>query len=173
VSAKAYADGEKVDVLDAQGFCVTSDLGYLLDDELVILGRQDEVFIIHGENKFPYDIESIIRWESSQQVSKVACFGVDKRIVVVLENRSDTRLDATEADRLRRHVTAATGLQVDELIEAGRGAIPVTTSGKIKREAVVEAYQADTLPRLATHTWAAGPPSAPSVTPRTPAELCE
>lgn len=53
VAAKAYVGGKKLDALDEEGFCDTHDLGFLVDDEIVILGRQDEVFIVHGENRFP------------------------------------------------------------------------------------------------------------------------
>lgn len=139
-------------------------MGFLVDDEIVILGRQDEVFIVHGENRFPYDIEFIIRGESEQHRTKVACFGVNERVVVVLESPLDSIIDKAEADRLRCQVVAATGLQLDELITVRRGAIPTTTSGKLKRRAVAQAYRDGTLPRLATHAWTADPDSAPKTT---------
>ncbi|CKS11485.1 fatty-acid-CoA ligase [Mycobacterium tuberculosis] len=124
VAAKAYVGGKKLDALDEEGFCDTHDLGFLVDDEIVILGRQDEVFIVHGENRFPYDIEFIIRGESEQHRTKVACFGVNERVVVVLESPLDSIIDKAEADRLRCQVVAATGLQLDELITVRRGAFP-------------------------------------------------
>lgn len=127
-------------------------------------GWQDEVFIVHGENRFPYDIEFIIRGESEQHRTKVACFGVNERVVVVLESPLDSIIDKAEADRLRCQVVAATGLQLDELITVRRGAIPTTTSGKLKRRAVAQAYRDGTLPRLATHAWTADPDSAPKTT---------
>lgn len=164
VAAKAYVGGTKLDALDEEGFCDTHDLGFLVDDEIVILGRQDEVFIVHGENRFPYDIEFIIRGESEQHRTKVACFGVNERVVVVLESPLDSIIDKAEADRLRCQVVAATGLQLDELITVRRGAIPTTTSGKLKRRAVAQAYRDGTLPRLATHAWTADPDSAPKTT---------
>lgn len=164
VAAKAYVGGKKLDALDEEGFCDTHDLGFLVDDEIVILGRQDEVFIVHGENRFPYDIEFIIRGESEQHRTKVACFGVNERVVVVLESPLDSIIDKAEADRLRCQVVAATGLQLDELITVRRGAIPTTTSGKLKRRAVAQAYRDGTLPRLATHAWTADPDSAPKTT---------
>ncbi|CAM4404862.1 Long-chain-fatty-acid--AMP ligase FadD29 [Mycobacterium basiliense] len=157
VAAKAYTDGEKLDALDEEGFCDTHDIGFLVDDELVILGRQDEVFIVYGENRFPYDIEFVVRHESGQDRTKVACFGHQDRVLVVLESQSDSPTDAAEAERLRRQVITATGLQLDELITVQRGTIPTTTSGKIKRSAVAAAYRAGTLPRLDTHRWTAGP----------------
>lgn len=162
VSAKTYVDGKKVDALDAEGFLDTHDLGYLVDEELVILGRQDEVFIVYGENRFPYDIEFIIRQESQHQGTKVACFGVNNRAVVVIENRSNTPIEETEADRLRLQIVAATGVQLNELIFVRRGAISTTTSGKIKRKAVSQAYQSGALPFLATYSWSAAPRMAHS-----------
>lgn len=159
-----YVGGKKLDALDEEGFCDTHDLGFLVDDEIVILGRQDEVFIVHGENRFPYDIEFIIRGESEQHRTKVACFGVNERVVVVLESPLHSIIDKAEADRLRCQVVAATGLQLDELITVRRGAIPTTTSGKLKRRAVAQAYRDGTLPRLATHAWTADPDSAPKTT---------
>ncbi|QUR68306.1 AMP-binding protein [Mycobacterium spongiae] len=153
VAAKAYVDGNKVDALDDEGFLDTHDLGFLEHDELVILGRQDEVFIIYGENRFPYDIECIVRRESKQHRIKVACFGIGERVVVVLESKSDIPLDETEAERLRLQVIAATGLQLAEIIVVQRGSIPTTTSGKIKRKAVAQAYQTGTLAPECTYNW--------------------
>lgn len=128
VAAKAYVGGKKLDALDEEGFCDTHDLGFLVDDEIVILGRQDEVFIVHGENRFPYDIEFIIRGESEQHRTKVACFGVNERVVVVLESPLDSIIDKAEADRLRCQVVAATGLQLDELFGAARFPPPPAAS---------------------------------------------
>lgn len=91
-------------------------------------------------------------------------FGVNERVVVVLESPLDSIIDKAEADRLRCQVVAATGLQLDELITVRRGAIPTTTSGKLKRRAVAQAYRDGTLPRLATHAWTADPDSAPKTT---------
>ncbi|MFB8277398.1 AMP-binding protein [Nocardia colli] len=155
VSANAYIDGKKVKVLDEDGFCDTKDIGYLVGDELVILGRQDEMFIMHGANKFPYDIESIVRAESGQERLKVACFGAADRVIVVLEPRQGAPIEPAVAEELRRRISATTGLAVDELITVPRGTIPVTTSGKIKRKVVAEAYRSGALPRLATQTWGA------------------
>lgn len=130
----------------------------------VITGAQRDRAWARRENRFPYDIEFIIRGESEQHRTKVACFGVNERVVVVLESPLDSIIDKAEADRLRCQVVAATGLQLDELITVRRGAIPTTTSGKLKRRAVAQAYRDGTLPRLATHAWTADPDSAPKTT---------
>lgn len=55
-------------------------------------------------------------------------------------------------------------IQRPTLITVRRGAIPTTTSGKLKRRAVAQAYRDGTLPRLATHAWTADPDSAPKTT---------
>lgn len=81
-----------------------------------------------------------------------------------MESPLDSIIDKAEADRLRCQVVAATGLQLDELITVRRGAIPTTTSGKLKRRAVAQAYRDGTLPRLATHAWTADLDSAPKTT---------
>ncbi|MFJ7204976.1 AMP-binding protein [Streptomyces sp. NPDC098789] len=153
MSASSYIDGTRVDALEKDGFYDTRDVGYLVEDEVVILGRQDEVIILHGENRFPYDIESVVRAESRQGRSRVACFGHLGRIVVVREGRGSTPADEAEDDGLRQRITKATGLPIDELVTVPHGAVPVTTSGKIKRAAIAEAYRAGTLPTLTTRTW--------------------
>nr|WP_301336677.1 hypothetical protein [Mycobacterium asiaticum] len=109
--------------------------------------------MLHGENRFPYDIEFLIRRESQQNRTKVACFGHNNRVVVVLETQAEIPIDEAAADRLRQQVITSTGLPLDKIITVQRGASPTTTSGKIKRRAIAQSYRDGTLTWLAARTW--------------------
>ena len=45
------------EVIDADGFLDTGDMGYLLDGEIVITGRAKDLILHNGRNIWPQDIE--------------------------------------------------------------------------------------------------------------------
>ena len=55
-----WRDGDIVPLTNAEGWLQTKDKGQWLDDELVIRGRLDNMFISGGENIQPEEIEKVI-----------------------------------------------------------------------------------------------------------------
>ena len=152
VSRYAYVGNAKIDRLDSEGFYATGDIGFFHGDELVILGRADEMFIINGVNYFPYDIEMIVRGLPGVAKRRVACFGVREdhqssaspsRVVVLYESQQLPRETVLKNEELiRAAVLGKAGVQVETIIAVRNGTIPVTTSGKIQRRKAKTLYVA-------------------------------
>ncbi|MGY4648851.1 AMP-binding protein [Mycobacterium sp. URHB0021] len=126
----------------------TGDVGFISEGELFIAGRIKDLLIVRGLNHYPDDIEATI-----QEISggRVAAISVEEdrteQLVAIVEVKA--RADSDEAVEklldLKRDVTSAIsqshGLSAADLVLVPRGAIPITTSGKIRRAACVERYR--------------------------------
>jgi acyl-CoA synthetase (AMP-forming)/AMP-acid ligase II len=123
----------------------TGDLGFLSDGELFIVGRLKDLLIVRGRNHYPDDIEATV---SAISGGRSAAIAVDhdgtEQLVVVAEAKTDRDIvgDVTAA------VANAHGLALTELVLVKRGSLPITTSGKIRRQKCVEQYLDASLARL-------------------------
>lgn len=148
VSRRARIGADRVTRVEAGGFHDTGDIGLFAGDELVVLGRSDEMFVVNGANHFPYPIEDIVRGMPELECRRAACFGLPgpahrgrPRVVVVFEGEGDGpdgRERAREA--IRREILSRFGVRVDEVLAVKRRTIPVTTSGNIQRRRAMELY---------------------------------
>ncbi|MGY4708734.1 AMP-binding protein [Mycolicibacterium sp. CBM1] len=134
----------------------TGDLGFVSDNELFVMGRIKDLLIVYGRNHSPDDIEATVQEISRGRVAAISV--PDDRtehLVVIVELK--TRNESTEEtmtllDETKREVTSAIstahGLKVADLVLVGPGAIPITTSGKIRRASCVEMYRHNQFSRL-------------------------
>ncbi|WP_445362260.1 amino acid adenylation domain-containing protein [Microbulbifer sp. ANSA003] len=136
----------------------TGDLGFMLGDELVVTGRRKEMLIICGRNYYPQDIEETVRQASELcQQDATASFAVDgagqEQLVVVQEvKRSALRgLNSEELSaKIRKAVALEHQLEVTEVVLIKPASILKTTSGKIRRLALKQAYLANELKRVSS-----------------------
>ncbi|MBS9532292.1 AMP-binding protein [Mycobacterium sp. M1] len=134
----------------------TGDLGVLSGGELYIVGRIKDLLIVDGRNHYPDDIEATIQEITGGRVAAISIPNSNsEQLVTIAEFKIKGGSDEEVRDRLhevRRKVTAALskahGLQVNDLVLVPQGAIPITTSGKIRRSSCVEVYQRDGFDRL-------------------------
>ncbi|WP_396892496.1 AMP-binding protein [[Mycobacterium] wendilense] len=134
----------------------TGDLGFLHDGELFIVGRIKDVLIIRGRNYYPEDIEATVQAISAGRVAAISVpvDGTEELVAVVELKKPPTLDDETRARlaAIRGEVTAAVanahGLSVADLVLVPAGAIPTTTSGKIRRAACIEQYRRREFDRL-------------------------
>ncbi len=147
------------EVMDADGWLDSGDLGYLIDGELYVTGRLKDCIIKGGRNIIPQDVE-MAAWEA-QGVRKgcVAAFGsVDaesgtERLVVVAETRATARAAlAGIRDGIAEAVTNSLGIPPDDIVLVGPGSVPKTSSGKIQRRETCRRYEAGV---VASHAAAA------------------
>jgi acyl-CoA synthetase (AMP-forming)/AMP-acid ligase II len=128
------------------GWLVTGDLGYLADGELFITGRRKEIIIKGGRNYAPAAIEEIASNVPGVRAGCVAAIGVrsEERQTEMLCVVAETKLEPSEhealAERLREALKAH-GIAVDHVRLTPPGSMPKTTSGKICRGAVADAYK--------------------------------
>lgn len=134
----------------------TGDLGVVSGGELYIVGRIKDLLIVDGRNHYPDDIEATIQEITGGRVAAVSIPNSrSEQLVTIAEFKNKGATDEEVLNRLqevRRKVTAALskahGLAIGDLVLVPQGAIPITTSGKIRRSSCVEIYQRDGFERL-------------------------
>lgn len=129
----------------------TGDLGFFMDGELVICGRLKDLILVRGRNVYPEDVEETIRAAHAQirpgGVAAFACTGeadTGEHLGVLVEAKD--RLDAVAAEAVAGAVRAAVArdhaLDVPLVIIARAGAVPKTSSGKVRRGEAAARYAA-------------------------------
>jgi acyl-CoA synthetase (AMP-forming)/AMP-acid ligase II len=132
--------------IDADGWVDTGDLGVVHEAGLFIVGRAKEIIFVNGQNYYPYDLENIATRAPGLDLNKVVAAGVSKpgsqeeELVVFVLHRSDMAEFLPIANAVSRLINEHTGLEVAQVIPTKR--IPKTTSGKVQRHLLEEAYVA-------------------------------
>ncbi|ETT55845.1 aminotransferase class III-fold pyridoxal phosphate-dependent enzyme [Paenibacillus sp. FSL H7-689] len=125
------------------GWLRTGDIGFIKDGNLVVIGRSKDVIIINGQNYYPHDIERVSEEIDGIDLNKIVACGVkednvEKIVLFVLFKESLANFIPL-AKRLRSHLTLKGGWDIWDVIPVRK--IPKTTSGKIQRYKLSEAYQ--------------------------------
>lgn len=125
-------------VLDDEGWLATGDIGYLAGGHLFILGREKEIIIIRGCNYFPHEIEEVL--EGHPDVRRGACAAVGvhdekqgSETLVVLVEMQPTKATARVQAELQTLLVQQVGFAAHALVLVRPGALPRTTSGKMRR----------------------------------------
>ncbi len=150
---------------DAGGWLRTGDLGYLAGGELFVCGRSKELVIVGGRNYFPQDLEEPAATVPGVRPGHLVAFGAcapagdrEQVVLVVEATARDAAARDAVARAVARAVTGATGLPVDEVHVVRAGALPKTSSGKLRRAEVRALHAEGRLVELD----AASPPAAPA-----------
>jgi acyl-CoA synthetase (AMP-forming)/AMP-acid ligase II/aryl carrier-like protein len=140
-----FADPEATaQARDAEGWLDTGDLGVIHEGELYITGRSKEVIFVNGQNYYPYDLENIAQRAPGLDLNKVVTAGIAKpgtqgeELVVFVLHRSGLEEFLPTVAAVNRLINEHTGIEVAEVIPVKR--IPKTTSGKVQRHLLVQAY---------------------------------
>lgn len=136
-------------------FLRTGDLGFLKEGELYITGRLKDLIIVNGRNIYPQDVERVAeRSHAGLRPNCGAAFAVDlegrERLIVVQEfRRSYAAGDLEGAARaIRSAVSDSLEIAVQTVVLLQSGALPKTTSGKVRRNACRTAFLNGSLPEL-------------------------
>jgi fatty-acyl-CoA synthase len=129
----------------ADGWLDTGDLGYWLDDQIVVTGRSKDLILWHGRNIWPQDIEWAAQAAAPHRCGRACAFSIggagdEKQIMLLLECR--TR-DADLLDEIFKAVTAAIRLEVGVPVRlqlVPKSTMIVTSSGKLSRARVKEKF---------------------------------
>ena len=138
-----------------EGWLRTGDLGVMSDDELFIVGRIKDLLIVDGRNHYPDDIEATIQEITGGRVAAISLpDDSTEHLVTIIELKDGAARDDRE-DRLldvKRRVTTAISqshsLRVADIVLVPQGAIPITTSGKVRRSACLDRYRLNSFVRL-------------------------
>jgi acyl-CoA synthetase (AMP-forming)/AMP-acid ligase II len=120
----------------AAGFLRTGDLGFLLDGEIAVTGRLNDVINLRGRNIYPSDLESAVaQLVSSHGEAAAAAFTTTDDVVTVVVEKPPKGGLLVSVEEVRARVARDFSLSRFTVIPVSRGAIPKTTSGKVRRRA--------------------------------------
>ena len=131
------------------GWLHTGDLGAVQGGALYVTGREKDLVIKNGRKFHPYDIERVVAAAVDSPPGGVAAFSVPNEatgtedLVVLAELR---RLSEDgEAERLiRGRLIEELGVRPERVRLLGPGALPRTTSGKLRRRACAQWFGGET-----------------------------
>jgi len=145
VTERIYGDPTATaELFTEDGWLRTGDCGVVVDGSLVITGRQKDIIIVNGQNYYPHDIEEIVAQLPELDLNKVAVAGATPKggqteeLVAFILFRQGADDFRPLVDQVRDIVGDHAGLDVDTVIPVAR--IPKTTSGKVQRAKLLEAY---------------------------------
>ena len=152
-------------------FLRTGDLGALHDGELFIAGRLKDLLIVRGFKHYPQDVElTAERQHAAIRPGCSAAFAIDGEggeavaLAVEVDRRHAPQLDdAAECDaflaeliqRVREAVVDHHGIVLSAVSVLRHGAMPKTSSGKLRRRACRDAFCDGSLDEVAR--WVADP----------------
>jgi acyl-CoA synthetase (AMP-forming)/AMP-acid ligase II/acyl carrier protein len=160
VTERIYGDEAATAALFTEdGWLRTGDCGVIVDDQLVITGRQKDIIIVNGQNYYPHDIEEMVAQIDGLDLGKVVVAGATptrgqtEELLVFVLYRQDLESFAALADQVMIVIGEHAGLEVDHVLPVPK--IPKTTSGKVQRVHLLNAYldgeYDDVIAQLAPH----------------------
>ena len=140
-------------VLSADGWLNTGDVGYRIGPRLVITGREKDIIIINGRNIWPQDLEYLAEQQPEVRTGDALAFsapapnGSEVPVLVVQCRLRDPARRADLIRRLERLVSEELGIHCQvQLVPAHF--LPRTSSGKLSRSKARQNY-IDQLPQSA------------------------
>jgi fatty-acyl-CoA synthase len=134
-------------VLSKDGWLQTGDIGYRIDDHVVITSRSKDVIIIKGRNIWPYDLEVLAQQVGGVKLGGVAAFsvssdGTEEQAVLVVETKEKNGASREYiVEEISSSIHAHFGINV--VIDlTPRGTLPRTSSGKLSRSQSKQDYLA-------------------------------
>lgn len=126
------------------GWLLTGDLGFLKDGEVYPTARKKDLIIISGRNYHPHDVEWCAGEDSQVRGGGVIAFAVTGALgdaaVLVVEARP--QVDTAELRRrIAVRVRGRLGLVLKDIVIVGRGDLPKTSSGKLRRAETRARYE--------------------------------
>jgi len=151
-----FREPAKTAALFDGGWLETGDLGYVAAGELYVTGRTKDIIIRGGRHLHPTEIEEAVGNLTGVARGGVAAFGMHdphtgtERLVVLVE----TAVRGDDRDGLRALVASTTiGLldaPPEEIVFIPPHTLPKTASGKLRRSAARDLYEAGQLERRRT-----------------------
>ncbi len=145
VTERIYGDADATaELFTTDGWLRTGDCGVLVDEQLVITGRSKDIIIVNGQNYYPHDIEEIAARVEGLDLGKVVVAGtktqdsLTEELLVFVLYRQDLDAFGAIAKTVSDVIGEHSGLEIDHVIPVPN--IPKTTSGKVQRVKLLNAY---------------------------------
>ncbi len=136
--------GDEGSVFLEGGWVDTGDLGFISRQGLFITGRYKEILFVHGQNYYPHDIEDALCGVEGLDLGRTAVAGVScgqtglEEVLVFVLHKGTLQEFIPLRARVKATVNEGFGIEVQQVIPVGK--IPKTTSGKVQRSALANAY---------------------------------
>jgi 1-acyl-sn-glycerol-3-phosphate acyltransferase len=138
----------------------SGDRAYMADGEVYLIGRVKDIIIRAGRHIYPHEIEETVGRIPDIRRAGVAVFGVTDRVssterVVILAETVERDLAARTNlhTRVQQVVSDVAGIPPDEVVLVPPHTVPKTSSGKIRRSAAKELYEAGSTGRPQRAFW--------------------
>ncbi|SMP53620.1 Acyl-CoA synthetase (AMP-forming)/AMP-acid ligase II [Neorhodopirellula lusitana] len=122
-------------------FLRTGDLGFVHDGQLYVTGRCKDVIILRGRNHYPQDIEATVasvldeNYFQSVALAMPGPHGDTLALVIEVIRHMDAEAMPEAVRHIRRQLIEEHEVDARQVILTRPGAIPLTTSGKVQRQA--------------------------------------
>ncbi|WP_337287530.1 fatty acyl-AMP ligase [Candidatus Methylomirabilis sp.] len=137
--------GKTRKVLSQDGWLDTGDIGYLVEGNIVIIGRKKDVIIIHGRNIWPQDLEHLAEELPEIRIGDACAFSIEvpnrtELAVMVVQYRELNAVKRTECiHRLQGLIREQ--FAIDCFVElVPPRTLPRTSSGKLSRSKTREEF---------------------------------
>ncbi|MEE8366218.1 MAG: AMP-binding protein [Gammaproteobacteria bacterium] len=138
----------------------SGDLAYIAEGDVYLTGRVKDIIIRGGRNIYPHELEETVGDIPGIRKGCVAVFGSPdpasgtERLIVVAETREG---EAAALEALQTQILGVTtdilGMPPDEVVLAPPHAVLKTSSGKIRRTAVRELFEAGRIGERTRAVW--------------------
>jgi len=148
---KGYLNDNKTtkDTFDARinqegkgGYLRTGDLGFMLDSQLYIVGREKDLAIINGKNYYFSDIELSLKDVFEEQIltNVVFSYDVDDIEKIILIQEVNDALNESDFQNIKLKAISVLSekhqLEVHQILIVNKGVIPITGSKKVRRKTI-------------------------------------
>lgn len=139
----SYSDGQAA--LDDEGFLHTSDIGFVQDNNVFVIGRSDDVFLAAGKKIYPYDVEDAVGKVDGVRAGRCACLRSDSgELVIIAETSGQGILESaikTKISReIKRRVNDRIGRNPGQIHLVEANTLPLTSSGKLRRPLLLRQF---------------------------------
>lgn len=131
------------------GWYRTRDLGRLIDGELYVVGRTDDLVIINGKNVVAHEVEDQLGALDGLAAGRILVAGDfddavgTSQLIVLAERDADDVSDEAALISIRDLVFASTGVAPAVIRLLPRGYLVKSSSGKLSREASLNKWRKD------------------------------
>lgn len=145
VTAGYYNDSEKTETYKSEdGWLNMQDIGVMINNRLIFIGRYKEIIKKDGKTFYPHDIETAAEEVEGIETGRIAACGVnsskkgEQDIVIYVYYKKKLEDFIGLADKIKSVVEKKLKVKVKEVIPTKD--MPKTTSGKIQRFKLIEKY---------------------------------
>ncbi len=150
-----YKNSQATSEVINDGWLNTGDIGFVLDGELYICGREKEVIVINGRNYLASAIEETFNMMDGLRtgcsvVSGITYEGSDTEELIAIAEVADNKILSNENTMNSliseiRKATNSAGFPLSAIQLVEKGSLPRTSSGKIKRRLSIQMWKENKL----------------------------